>query len=704
MQTIKFKYIKSILIITFLCFTVAGIILTSCQKDEETNDKVALYSFGPMPIARGAELKFIGNKLDKVTSIILPDNIEITSFTSQTSSLITLTVPQNAVEGLVIIKSPDGEITTKTPIGYSEPISIASMLPLSVKAGAELTITGDYLNLVKEVIFTDRVGVPDSVFVSQSRTEIKLVVPAEAQTGKLAVSNGAEDPVIVYSEGSLTLILPAITSVTPDPVKAGTALTIAGTNLDLVKSVKLGGGKTVTSFTSHSATEIVLTVPADTKDGKVVLVPASEVEVSTASDLVMVVPVVSVSPTSVKNGADITVTGTDLDLVSKVVFGGDKEGVIKAGGTSTQIMVTIPDNAMTGIVKFVTLAAKEVSGPSLTLIDPVFTSFTPGSAKANQDIVITGTNLDLVVNVLFEGAVLGTIKASSETEITVTVPVGAKEGKVILKTKNGSSIISASNLTVLTNLPVITSFSEAKGTPGEILTINGTSLLLIKELEFPGGITATAYGAKSDTQIEVYVPADVKIGKGKIIMKTYEGEEGLLPEIFFGGTDPIKDPNLIINDFDESGHDLGWDNWNGNVELGNDPAKGISGKYMHGVNAACAGWTWIWGCNHDQLVKRSVTTADHLLKMDINITTPLSGDYNFQMKLGGSDIDLGKLGISDGSGNYSTTGWITITFDLSTFGSLPATIPGAGDWGMMLNYGTIDITGLYIDNIRFEAK
>src|SRR5690606_37050972 len=151
------------------------------EGKEEEDTKVVLQSFGPMPIARGAELKFIGLNLDKVTAVILPDNITISTFTKKEARLLTLTVPQEAVPGYVVLKTPDGDITTKTTIGFSEPISIAGLTPATVKAGDELTITGDYLNLVEEVILTDRVTVTEDDFTSHTRTEIKLVVPAEAQ-------------------------------------------------------------------------------------------------------------------------------------------------------------------------------------------------------------------------------------------------------------------------------------------------------------------------------------------------------------------------------------------------------------------------------------------------------------------------------------------------------------------------------------------
>jgi len=701
MQKIQIKFRNWSLLFATLCVVGASVILTSCNGKEETDTSVVLNSFGPMPIARGAELKFIGLNLDRVTAVVLPNNITISTFTTKTPTLLIVTVPQEAMPGYVVLKTPDGDITTKTEISFSEPISIASFTPATVKAGDEITITGDYLNLVGEVIFMDRISVVAEDFISQSRTEIKVVVPAEAQTGKFAVSNAAVDPIIVFSATSLTVTLPAFTSITPNPVKAGTSLTITGTNLDLVKTITLGGNKTINSpdFVSHTATQIVLTVPADTKDGVVTMIPASNVNVVSAADLVMVAPTVSVTPVAVKNGQDITVTGTDLDLIDHVIFGGNKQGTIKAGGTATQILVTVPNDAITGVVTFVTKAAKEVNGPNLTIIDPIFTSFSPTSAKPNTDIIITGTDLDLVVDVVFTDDIKGTIGTRSETQMTVTVPVGAKTGKITLVAKNGTRVQSAIDITVLTNLPNFTSFSEPKGTPGKILTINGTNMLLIKEIVFPGGIYATAYGVKTDTKVEVYVPMDVARGYGQITVITYEGDQGLLPSLFFGGTDPVLDLALIITNFDDGFSQYGY--WGGITATGNDPAYALDNNYMHGTSSSVSGWQWVWGCNW--IAFPSVTKADHLFKMDVRLDKPFGATgVHFQMEFGGTRVDIGAMGIT----TPTTEGWITVTFDLATFSELPATIPSGGEWGINFNYadGPIDMTGLYVDNLRFQHK
>jgi hypothetical protein len=647
-----------------------------------------------MPIARGAELKFIGNNLDRVTAVVLPNNLVISTFTSKTPTLLTVTVPQEAVPGYIVLKTPDGDITTKTEIGFSEPISIANFSPATIKPGAELTITGDYLNLAGEVIFTDRITVAEADFTSQSRYEIKLLVPPEAQTGKIAVSNAAEDPVIVYSATPLTVKLPVFTTITPNPVKAGTALTITGTDLDLVKTIKLGGGKSVTTFVSQTATQIVLTMPADTKDGIVIMVPASGVNVESAAELVMVVPTVSVTPTAVKNGADITVTGTNLDLVDKVIFGGNKQGTIKAGGTETQILVTVPDDAVSGIVTFVTKAIKEVSGPTLTMIDPGFTSFSPASAKPNVDITITGTDLDLVVDVVFEGNIKGTIGSRSETSMVVKIPVGAKSGKITLVAKNGVQVKSATDITVLTNLPNFTSFSEAKGTPGAILTLNGTNMLLIKELIFPGGMYATAYGVKTDTKVEVYVPMDVTSGYGQITMVTYEGEQGLLPQIFFGGTDPITASTIMISNFDGGG--ASQSTWGGVVSFGT-PSVNLNGTAAM-LGKTGSGWNWTWSQNWDNNCRPPLANPEnYVLKFDICIITPAAGvDAGICLKGWTTAPNLGQ------PFGTSTSGfWVTMTFDILTAGMV---IDGTGDWGIWINGGSYDLTGIMIDNLRFDPK
>ena len=130
-------------------FVLTGFGLSSCEK-EKIDTKIILNSFGPSPALRGGELRFIGNNLEKVTSIILPglkegQTVEVTEITVINEREIRITIPQDAGVGLLTLKTPEGDITTITPLTYSEPISIESVTPATIKAGQTLTVTGDYL-------------------------------------------------------------------------------------------------------------------------------------------------------------------------------------------------------------------------------------------------------------------------------------------------------------------------------------------------------------------------------------------------------------------------------------------------------------------------------------------------------------------------------------------------------------------------------
>ena len=77
---------------------------------------------------------------------------------------------------------------------------------------------------------------------------------------------------------------------------------------------------------------------------------------------------------------------------------------------------------------------------------PSITRFTPASGPPGKTVTITGTNLLGATKVTFNG-VAGTIVSDTATTIKVKVPVGAKTGKIKVKTPGGTAT-SATNFTV----------------------------------------------------------------------------------------------------------------------------------------------------------------------------------------------------------------------------------------------------------------
>ena len=134
------------------------------------------------------------------------------------------------------------------------------MLLTGVKHAENLTITGTDLDLAKKVIFNG-VSTPVTTFVSQSATQLVIKIPAATKTGKVIFEAASGVP--TTSAADVNLLLPAITTMTPNPINPGTNLTITGSNLNLVTSVTFENAAAVTSFVSRTATQIVVPAPAE---------------------------------------------------------------------------------------------------------------------------------------------------------------------------------------------------------------------------------------------------------------------------------------------------------------------------------------------------------------------------------------------------------------------------------------------------------
>ena len=704
-NTIMRQIINKFLSASFIACILAGsLFFSACEQEEEMTNPV-LKVFGPSPALRGGQLEFIGLNLDQVTSVVLQNNIEVTEITVVTPEKIVITIPQNALPGLVTLKSPKGDIKTITPLTFSEPISVLTVSPATVKAGDKLTITGDYLYLIAEVIFNDNIVVDSADFISQSRKIIELPVPIEAQSGKIILSNGAEIPIQVYSDNVINVTLPVITGISQNPVRPGASLTISGTDFNLVKSLIFAENLKIENLTFNEAkTTITVTVPQDVKQDYFKLVCYSGVEVISDVRLLIVNPEIKdISPNPVKNGKSLTITGTNLDLATKVVFGGNKEGVMTSQSASS-ILVQVPVDATEGVVTLNTRSGVNSVSENLGFVKPAISSITPLTLMAGNEITITGTNLDLVKKVLFNDGLSVNIENTNESTLTVATPTAAVTGTITLVASNGDQIVSSESLTLeAANKPVVATMTSPVK-PGQLLTITGTKLHLVESVIFQNGIKATSFGSRTATLLEVYVPEGVKFGKVTVTLKTYDGGEVSTPEFTISGTDPITANTKMIMDFNirstSDWHAVDWDNWGGSY----DAAKSKENGYITLV--ARPGW-WVIGCNHPDPNGGwpSVNPANYVFKVDIKTEAPikLTGGYEFIFKIGGENIS--SLLIVE-NGYIATPGneWATLTIPIE--GVLSSPTKTGSEFGIVLNWSDagIDFTGLSFDNMRFDPK
>jgi hypothetical protein len=342
-------------LLAVICFVLSLGFLASCDKDNDNNSgQIELLSFGPTGAKHGDTLRFIGKNLNKVTAIHFTGTnavVEQKDFKQHNADLILAVVPSTAEKGNVTLKTPDGDLLSKTEfnLNVKTGASVSAITP-EARPGANVTLTGNYMNFVKRVVFNRNLVV--TTFESQTQNQLVVKVPEEAQTGSLMVTFAGTDS-LDFETNELRVTLPVATSFSPNPVKHNTNLTINGTNLDLAKQVRLPGtSRAITSanFVSQSPTQIVVRVDSATTKGKVTLIPASGVTSVSAADLDVVMPAITtMSPSPVAREANLTITGTNLDVVKSIGFVGVTNAVSSfVSQSATQLVVKVPAGALTG--------------------------------------------------------------------------------------------------------------------------------------------------------------------------------------------------------------------------------------------------------------------------------------------------------------------------------------------------------------------
>lgn len=463
---------------------LGGVSFTAClsEDDVDTNQYkggVNLNAFGPSPVARGGVLRFLGSGLDKVTGVEIPGCDVISDIEVVTTNEIRVTVPQTAMPGFVTLKMTNGTIVTKTKLTYTEPISMDRLTPATVKPGSVLTIDGEYLNLIKEVIFADNVIVAQEDFVSQDRKQIKLTVPEEAQNGKIIISDGAEIPNWIYSENELEVVLPSVEApLDLTGKKPGDEIVVKGKDLDLVNTVKMPNGEEVEfAYDKFEGGEETITfiLPENATDGAVVMIPASGVEVAIAN-IGMALPekVVATPADGLRGGDVITLTGVNMELVTTITFPGMEEAVEPASKSATEVKVQMPAAAISGELLLNTASGTSVPVTIATL-KPEFMSFANDAVSLGGDVTIQGKNLDLVAKVVYTGGAEVEVTPVSTTELTVEMPtMGTESGVLTLVMANGESVETGKltiNAPEFCYIPVLPGEeTELKG--GEMFTIN----------------------------------------------------------------------------------------------------------------------------------------------------------------------------------------------------------------------------------------
>jgi hypothetical protein len=108
--------------------------------------------------------------------------------------------------------------------------------------------------------------------------------------------------------------------------------------------------------------------------------------------------------------------------------------------TPLSLKVVVPAGALTGPVS-VTNPAGTGSTTARFTVRPKISGFTPAGAIVGGQVIVTGTSLTVGADipVVKVGAIAAPVVASSPTEVTFTVPVGARTARISVTTADGTA-------------------------------------------------------------------------------------------------------------------------------------------------------------------------------------------------------------------------------------------------------------------------
>ena len=483
------------------CLMAVG--LTACSDDDLSTNQyqqgVHLNVFGPSPVMRGGSVHFYGSNLDQVKQVIIPGMDPVTNYevvkAGIPSEIVVILDKEKPQPGkITLITNTDEKIETLTDLTFIEGIEYASdtqFSPSVVQPDAVLTINGEYLNLVKEVIFADNVVVNAEDFVSQSRYKIEVTVPQEARTGKVILSDGAEIPNWIYSDEILQVTTPVVEKVTTPrgeaaqqetvACKLGETVTVSGQFFNLVAGVTIGDAET--SYitveedqltVSEDGKTLSFTLPAEAPDGDIDLICRSGVAIPVAILETIAPTECTATPNPAKNGQPLSISGKDLDVVASIEMPNVSEAIEFNYNDGKIVIPAVPASAQEGNLVLRMANGKGVE-VAYTLVKPTVTAYNPNPVSAGGALTIQGKDLDLVASVLFgEGADVAEVAVAADgNSMTLTVPMNAASGAPTLNLINGATV----------EAPTITvneaTFCYVKELPGEDVEVKAGSAVTL---------------------------------------------------------------------------------------------------------------------------------------------------------------------------------------------------------------------------------
>jgi RHS repeat-associated protein len=307
-------------------------------------------SFAPTGGAVGVGVTITGMNFAAITAVKF-NGISAT-FTVNSLTQITTTVPANATTGPITVTNSAGTGTSSTSFIVAP--RITGFTPTTGPVNTSVTINGANFTAATSVKFNGTAA----TFTVNTSIKITAAVPAGATTGKITVTTSAGT---ATSTSNFT-VKPNITSFTPTSGAVGASVTITGTTFTGATSVKFNG--TSATFHVDLSTQITTTVPANATTGPISVTTAGGT--ATSSTSFTVAPrLTSFTPSSGAVGTSVAISGANFTGTTSVNFNGTPTTF--AVNSSVKVTAPVPAGAGTGKISVTTPAGTGISATDFTV-------------------------------------------------------------------------------------------------------------------------------------------------------------------------------------------------------------------------------------------------------------------------------------------------------------------------------------------------
>lgn len=239
----------------------------------------------PAQVPAGGRVILRGSFLDGVSGVRL--GTVTLPIVARAADQLTVDVPAEALSGTPVLTGAGGqERVARVALTVLQPVRVDAASPAAGIVGSNLTLTGNGLDRVQQVLF-------GSVGAAPGRAQngsLSVAVPAGLAPGSynLSLRTLQGDSVALTSTFRVAAAI-TVGAMSPAYGLAGTVVTITGSGLDEVSGITLNGG-TVAIAAGRSAGQLRFTVPAGASSGAVLLLSASQPAVTAGGYAVSAAP------------------------------------------------------------------------------------------------------------------------------------------------------------------------------------------------------------------------------------------------------------------------------------------------------------------------------------------------------------------------------------------------------------------------------